>query len=92
MSELGHWYWPLAGLSFVWAYLIAIGGLLYLAALAFWIWMIVDCARREFDGSNTKLVWMLVIILASWVIPIPALGAIIYYFAGRAQGRLPAAG
>jgi len=90
MSELGHWYWPLAGLSFVWLYVIIVGGLVSLAALAFWIWMIVDCARREFDDGNTKLVWMLVIILTWFIMPL--VGTIIYYFAGRPQGRLPAAG
>lgn len=43
--------------------------------LAFWIWMIVDCARRDFKNENDKIVWILVIVL------LQLLGAIIYYFA-----------
>ncbi|KPJ62604.1 hypothetical protein AMK68_04715 [candidate division KD3-62 bacterium DG_56] len=87
MGDVGDWLWPVTGLSFIWVYVIIIGGLVSLAALAFWIWMIVDCARREFDDPNTKLVWLLVIIL-TWLV-IPLVGAIVYYFAGRPQGRLP---
>lgn len=49
--------------------------------LAFWIWMLVDCCTREFPGSNDKVVWILVIVLASW------LGALIYYFVGRPKGK-----
>ena len=48
------------------------------AVMAFWIWMIVDCATNEPDSpDNTKIVWLLVTILAGWI------GAIIYYFARR---------
>ena len=31
---------------------------------AFWIWMIVDCATREPDVGNDKLIWILVVVLA----------------------------
>jgi hypothetical protein len=48
----------------------------------FWIWMLIDCARRDFEGSE-KVVWILVIVLLG------ALGAAIYYFVGRKKGRLP---
>jgi O-antigen/teichoic acid export membrane protein len=49
---------------------------LFLAMLAFWIWMIVDCATNE-PASNDKIVWLLVIIL------LHSLGALIYFFARR---------
>ena len=42
--------------------------------LIFWIWMIVDCAKRNFKGQNEKIVWILVILFAKIV------GAIIYFF------------
>jgi prolipoprotein diacylglyceryltransferase len=42
---------------------------------AFWIWMIVDCAKRTFKNDNDKVIWILVIVLAGII------GAIIYYFA-----------
>jgi hypothetical protein len=48
-----------------------------LPLLAFWIWMIVDCASNEPSEGNDKVVWILVIVLANW------LGALIYYFARR---------
>ena len=47
-----------------------------LAAIGFWIWMIVDCANHEPPG-NDKLVWLLIVILLNWV------GGIVYYFARR---------
>jgi heme/copper-type cytochrome/quinol oxidase subunit 2 len=45
-----------------------------LAGLAFWIWMIVDCATNEPSVGNDKLVWMIVIVFAQ------VIGALIYYF------------
>ncbi len=33
-----------------------------LAAFAFWVWMLVDCATKEPSQGNDKLIWMLVII------------------------------
>ena len=57
--------------------------LLSLASFVFWIVEIVDVARREFKDSNTKLLWLLVVVLAH------GLGALIYYFAGKPQGWLP---
>ena len=32
-----------------------------LAAMAFWVWMLVDCANRETEGS-TKLAWLLIVL------------------------------
>jgi hypothetical protein len=54
-------------------------GLLGILYLAFWIWMIVDCAQNESSTGNTKLIWILVIIFVP-------LGALIYYFV-RKMGR-----
>lgn len=51
-----------------------------LAILGFWIWMLIDCAQRDFPGPNDKLIWILVIVLAGGI------GAIIYYFVGRSKG------
>ncbi len=47
-------------------------------AVAFHIWMIVDCATREPDQGNTKVIWLLVILLAP-------LGSLIYFFARKLQ-------
>ena len=48
-----------------------------LAAIAFWIWMMIDCAINESSEGNDKMVWMLVIILTGWI------GALIYCFVRR---------
>ena len=39
----------------------------------FWVWMIVDCAARNFKNKGDKVVWILIIILTHVV------GAFIYY-------------
>jgi hypothetical protein len=43
----------------------------------FWIWMLVDCATKEPNTGNEKIVWVLIIIFTHWI------GAAIYYFARR---------
>jgi len=48
----------------------------FLAVFAFWIWMLVDCAKYEREG-NDKLVWILVIVLTG------IFGAMIYFFVRR---------
>lgn len=57
-------------------------GLIYcvwiMAALAFfaiWLWLLIDCLRRnDYESENDKLLWAIVIIFAG------ILGAGIYYF------------
>ena len=51
---------------------VMIGVMIFLLIL--WIAMIIDCAKRKFKQDSEKIVWILVVILASWV------GALIYYF------------
>ena len=46
------------------------------AIMAFWIWMIVDCANHEKEGS-TKIAWLLVILLAGFI------GAPLYFLIRR---------
>ena len=55
--------------------------LLALALMAFWIWMIVDCATKEPSEGNDKMVWILVIVLTNWI------GALIYFFVRRPQRK-----
>jgi hypothetical protein len=50
---------------------------LALAGTIFWIWMIVDCAQNRYLDSNTRIVWILVIVFTHLI------GALIYLFAGR---------
>ena len=63
-----------------------IWGLMILAAIALtvlWIVAIVDCAQREFQDSNEKIIWILVIIFAHGI------GALIYWIVGRPRGVRP---
>jgi prolipoprotein diacylglyceryltransferase len=50
-------------------------------AFIFWIWMIVDCAKRQFKNDNDKVIWILIIVL------LQILGAIIYYFAVKLSDK-----
>ena len=51
-------------------FMLVIGALI-LASLVIWIWMLVDCIRRDF---NEKALWLLIILLTGII------GAIVYYF------------
>ena len=44
-------------------------------AFVFWIFMLIDCAKRKFKTDNEKIVWIIVIALLG------AIGAAVYYFA-----------
>ena len=52
-----------------------------LCALAFWIWMLVDCLKNEKSEGNDKIIWTLVIILTNWI------GALIYFFVRRPERK-----
>jgi len=58
-------------------HLVVVSTLLFfcigLMLMAFWIWMIVDCVRNEPSEGNDKLVWIVIILLTTWV------GALIYF-------------
>ena len=41
----------------------------------FWLFMLIDCAKRKFRNDTDKVVWILVIVL------IGVIGALVYYFA-----------
>jgi sterol desaturase/sphingolipid hydroxylase (fatty acid hydroxylase superfamily) len=65
----------------LWILVVVAGVAAGVLGTAFWIWMIVDCAKKEKDEGNTKLVWILVILFAHII------GAAIYYFVRRPQRR-----
>lgn len=58
----------------------ALGALVGLALLGFWIWALVDCLQRDFPEPLYKVMWVLVIIF------LQVLGAILYVIIGRSQG------
>ena len=48
--------------------------LAFLFLLVFWLWMLVDCLKRDFKRDTDKIVWIIVLIF------LHLLGAIVYYF------------
>jgi len=63
----------LLGFGLAW-FVILLIILIGLALWVFWIWMIVDCAKRDFKNDGDKIVWILVLVFLG------ILGAIIYFF------------
>ena len=56
-----------------------------LVGTIFWIWMLIDCATKERNQDNEKIVWILIILLTH------LLGALIYFFVRRPR-RCPEIG
>ena len=54
---------------------------LALLAFAFWIWMLVDAIQNKGLSDGEKVGWVLAIAL------LHALGALIYFFAGRPKKK-----
>ena len=59
-----------------WPFAAAFAGAMIIVAilvLIFWIWMLVDAAKRNFRNTAEKVVWIIVIVLGQWV------GALVYF-------------
>ena len=69
-----------------WFSLIAVSVGLGVLGTIFWVWMLVDCATKEPDEGNSKVVWTIIIVLTHLV------GAAIYFFVRRPQRRAEADG
>ena len=63
------------------AFFTLLFGLAVLLGFLFWVWMLVDCATKEPDQGNSKIVWIIIIVFTNLV------GAVIYFFVQR-QRRL----
>jgi hypothetical protein len=50
-----------------------------LAAFAFWLWMLIDCATKESAEANTKVVWIVIIAVTG------VIGAGLYWLMRRPQ-------
>ena len=59
-----------------WPFIAAFAGAIAIVAigvLIFWVWMLIDCAKRKFKNDVEKIVWILVIAFCMWF------GALIYF-------------
>jgi len=64
------------GNLFWWPFAAALGGfaiIIGILILIFWIWMIVDVAKRKFKNDVERVLWILIVVLGGW------LGALIYF-------------
>ena len=50
-----------------------------IASCVFWIWMIIDCATKETDENNNRVLWVLIIVF------VHVLGALLYLLIRRPQ-------
>jgi hypothetical protein len=50
-----------------------------LVLTAFWLWMLVDCAKRIGAGDDKQVIWLIVIALTQ------VLGAVAYFCFGRSS-------
>ena len=60
-------------------YIVLLGGVV--AAVIFWICMLVDAIKRDFPGKDDKVIWVLVIIFVGLI------GATIYYFVVKREDK-----
>lgn len=77
MGDWGNWW---TGMMGSWGWPAAVGGfaIIWVLAVLFWIWMIIDCLQRPdknfpAKGTYDKLVWIIVLLFAN------ILGAVLYY-------------
>lgn len=59
-----------------WPFALAFTGAMAIVAvilIGFWIWMLIDCAKRRYRNDTEKIIWIIVIVLAGW------LGALVYF-------------
>jgi len=54
---------------------------IFILAFIFWIFMIVDCAKRKFKNDSDKIVWILILVFLGII------GAIVYYFVVKREDK-----
>ena len=67
MAMMDFIFWPFA-FAFTGAMMI-----IWLVVIAFWVWMIIDCAQRHFKNNTEKIIWLVVIVFLTWV------GSLVYF-------------
>ncbi len=72
---------PAAGFIILYLVMVIVLIGIMIAAFVFWIWMLVDCAKRKFRKENEKVVWILIIVLVGLI------GSIIYYFVVKRKAK-----
>ena len=63
-----------------WPFAFAFGGamiILGIILIIFWIWMLIDCAKRKFKNDVEKIIWLVIVVLMGWI------GALVYFIVIR---------
>lgn len=55
--------------------------LISISSFIFWLFMLIDAAKRKFKDGSDKVAWILVIVLVGII------GAIIYYFVIKRKNK-----
>ena len=71
----------IAGLILGIVLLVLLAVAAFVLLFIFWIFMLIDCLRRDFRKENEKIVWVLVIVLLGFI------GASVYYFVVKAEDK-----
>jgi peptidoglycan/LPS O-acetylase OafA/YrhL len=66
------------GFSYIFTLLVFIS----LLSFVFWIWVLIDCVKKETDIGNTRLIWVIIIVFTYIV------GAFLYYLIRRPKRRI----
>ena len=61
--------------------IVLVLGVIGILTFAFWVWMIIDCAKNKGLSDGERIVWILVIIF------VQVIGTVIYFFVGRPRNR-----
>jgi len=56
-------------------------GLASVLLIVFWLWMLVECAVYEPNTGNTKVTWILILLIGNWI------GALLYLFVRRPRRK-----
>ena len=76
-SEFARDLMPSAALAYVGKFVVALFGICLLI-LAFWLWMFIDCLRRDFKD---KTLWVILLIFVG------PLAALLYFFIVKRAGK-----
>ncbi|WP_292377653.1 PLDc N-terminal domain-containing protein [Methanosarcina sp. UBA289] len=64
------------------SYVFILSAFIGLLSFVFWVWTLIDCVKKETDIGNTRLIWVIIIVL-TYII-----GAFLYYLIRRPKRHL----
>jgi len=59
-----------------WPFALVFAGVMVIFFVLFvvlWIWMLVDCAKRNFRNTGEKIIWIVALVFLHWI------GIVVYY-------------